>query len=101
LRRRLSANAVSHIAATRTASRSANAFIALWRQMLDHAPRRPDFTAAVGATPADWFLATQGETWASPIVTDLTAAKGTLGHFEQAFDGDVSLARLRRQAAGG
>ena len=98
LRSRLSANAVAYIAATRTPARSAAAFVALWRGLADERPRRPDFRAAVGATPADWFLATQqrpGEVWSPSIVPDLTAAKGTLSHFEQVFTGDVSLERLR------
>jgi len=95
LRERLSANAAAHIAATRTPARSADAFVALWRGLLAQAPQRPDFAAAVGATPADWFLATQGATWSPPLVPDLTAAKGTLTHFQHVFDGDASLERLR------
>jgi hypothetical protein len=35
------------------------------------------------------------------IVPDLAAAKGTLSHFEQAFAGDATLARLRRNALAG
>ena len=95
LRQRLSANAAAHIAATRTPARSAMAFTALWRDMLARTPRRPDFAAAIGATPADWFLATQGETWSPTAIADLAAAKGTLSHFEQVFAGDASLERLR------
>ena len=95
LRQRLSANAAAHIAATRTPARSAMAFTALWRDMLARAPRRPDFADAIGATPADWFLATQGETWSLTAIADLAAAKGTLSHFEQVFAGDASLERLR------
>lgn len=101
LRERLSVAAAAHIAATRTPVLSAKAFVALWRGMLAQAPRRPDFAAAIGATPADWFLATQGAASASPIVTDLSAAKGTLSHFEQVFEGDASLARLRTSALAG
>jgi glycosyltransferase involved in cell wall biosynthesis len=94
LRERLSANAAAHIAATRTPARSAEAFIALWRDMLAQAPRRPDFAAAIGATPADWFLATQGEAWSPSPAADIAAAKGTLSHFKQVFEGDASLERL-------
>jgi len=94
LRERLSANAAAHIATTRTPARSAEAFIALWRDMLAQAPRRPDFAAATGATPADWFLATQGEAWSPSPAADIAAAKGTLSHFKQVFEGDASLERL-------
>jgi glycosyltransferase involved in cell wall biosynthesis len=95
LRERLSANAATHVATTRTPSRSANEFVALWRGMLTDAPRRPDFVAAIGSTPADWFLATQGEASSRASLADFVAAKGTLSHFEQAFVGDASLERLR------
>jgi glycosyltransferase involved in cell wall biosynthesis len=94
---RLSANAVAHIAATRTPARSAAAFERLWRALADEAPRRPDFRSALGATPAEWFLASQQQRdlRSSPSVTDIAAAKGTLSHFEEVFAGDASLAALR------
>ncbi|HEY5379064.1 MAG TPA: glycosyltransferase, partial [Pseudolabrys sp.] len=104
LLRRLSANAAAHIAATRTPARSADAFGVLWRALAEETPRHPDFRGAVGATPADWFLATQqhpGDKRSPQIVPDLIAAKGTLSHFEKAFAGDASLARLRRNALAG
>jgi glycosyltransferase involved in cell wall biosynthesis len=104
LLRPLSKNAAAHIAATRAPARSADAFGVLWRALAEEAPRHPDFRGAVGATPADWFLATQQhprDMRSPPIVPDLVAAKGTLSHFEQAFAGDASLARLRRNALAG
>ncbi len=64
-------------------------------------PTRPcHFQAAIGESPADWFLATQS----LPGVTRMSPSwkyaqqpsKGTLAHFESVFAGDASLARLRR-----
>jgi len=101
LRDRLSRNAAAAMAATRTPLRSAGAFVSLWQSLLEESPRTHDFRAAIGATPADWFLATQGSAWTPPLVPDLTAAKGTLSHFEQIFEGDASLARLRKTALAG
>jgi len=101
LLRRLSKNAAAHVAATRTPARSADAFGVLWRALAEETPRHPDFRGAVGATPADWFHATQQhprDMRSPPIVPDLIAAKGTLSHFEKAFAGDASLARLRGRA---
>jgi hypothetical protein len=101
--RRLSANAAAHIAATRTPARSAAAFDAIWRALAKEAPRRPDFRSTLGATPADWFLASrqQRELRPPPSITDLGTAKGTLRHFEEVFAGDASLAALRLRAVSG
>lgn len=100
LRGRLSRNAAHAMAETRTPARSAQAFVALWQALCAEAPRRPDFKGALGATPADWFLATQGADAvpAPPLVPDAPPTKGTLAHFERVFAGDDSLARLRAQA---
>jgi glycosyltransferase involved in cell wall biosynthesis len=100
LLQRLSANAAAQIAVTRTPAMSAAAFDALWRALADEAPRRPDFRKALGANPADWFLASrqQRDLRSSPSVTDLATAKGTLSHFEEVFAGDASLAELRSRA---
>ncbi len=100
LRGRLSRNAAHAMAETRTPSRSAQAFVALWRELCAEAPRQPDFKSAVGASPADWFLATQGADaiLAPPLLSDAPATKGTLAHFERVFAGDDSLARLRSGA---
>jgi hypothetical protein len=96
LRRRLSRNAVCAVAETRTPARSAKAFVALWQELCGEAPRQPDFKSAVGATPADWFLATQGGATLGPsIVQDAQPNKGALAHFERVFAGEGSLAKLR------
>ncbi len=101
LRQRISKNAIRHVAETRTPAQSALDFMILWLGLLSEPERHCDFRAAIGESPADWFLATQGlpgATWKS--VSGKSAqypVKGTLAHFESVFAGDVSLARLRRQ----
>lgn len=101
LRQRLSRNAIRAIAETRTPTRAARDFVALWLALAAEAPRRPDFRRAVGDTPADWFLATQnsdGGAWTPSIVPDPQPSKGTLEHFESVFAGDASLKALRAGA---
>ena len=97
-RERISQNAVRAIAETRTAARSAQQFMALWRGLLAEPKHRPDFSNVVGAGPADWFLATQclhGEAWQPNRQSPQEApSKGRLAHFETVFAGDPSLARL-------
>jgi len=95
LRRRLSANAVRDIAATRNPERSAQAFLNLWFGLCEEPARRAAFNAAIGETPAAWFLATQDATRRdeSPM-QDARASKGSLAHFASAFPGDSSLADL-------
>lgn len=96
LRRRLSSNAIRHIAETRTPAHSVQAFVALWRDLAGERPRQPDFRSAVGCDPADWFLATRTGLSCSPsIASEPKESKGTLAHFESVFVGDPSLARLR------
>lgn len=90
LRQRLSTAAVQDMARTRSAERSAAAFVDLWQGMMREPPRPSHFAKILGLDVADWFAATQmsandGE----------KAAKGTLAHFESVFAGDESLARLR------
>lgn len=97
-RERLSRNAAAAVANSRNPERSAEAFLNLWRVLLDEAPRVPEFGAAVGGTPAEWYLSTQlrpGDTWSPPIAPDPQTSKGTLAHFEHVFDGDASLAGLK------
>ena len=99
LRERVGANAARHIAETRTAAHSVRDFMILWLGVLAEEPRRCDFRAVVGETPADWFLATQrlpGTEWKwSGRAGAENTAKGTLAHFESVFAGDASLRRLR------
>lgn len=94
----MSANAVRHIAETRTPERSAWEFALLWQELLDEPKTIPDFRSVVGENPADWFLATQclpGETWQpSKPKHPETRSKGVLAHFESAFPRDPSLSQL-------
>ena len=100
VREKISRNAISAIAKTRTPSISAQDFMILWLAMLAEPPRVCDFASAIGSTPAEWFLSTQrlaGTAWA-PDASDAATrpAKGTLAHFESAFVGDDSFARLKK-----
>ena len=100
MREKVSRNAVEQIAETRTPDQSVRDFMIVWLGMLSKPPAHCDFRAAIGDSPADWFVATQclpGATWQSPSWRNAQQpAKGTLAHFESVFEGDVSLARLRR-----
>ena len=99
LRERISRNAIRNVAETRTPAQSALDFMILWLGLLSEPAQYCDFRAAIGESPADWFLATQGlqaAAWKSPRENVQQPAKGTLAHFESVFAGDVSLARLRR-----
>lgn len=104
LRRRLSNNAATWAETHRRPEHSAREFMILWLGMLAEEPRRHDFAAVIGGSPADWFVATQSRTrdmgqragWSESA----QRTKGTLAHFESVFAGDESLARLRRTAAG-
>lgn len=89
------------VVATRTPEISARAFVELWRDLLGEPARSSDFRAAIGDTPAEWFLSTQrlpGAPW-TPADSEsrATASKGSLAHFESAAAGDASLARLRQK----
>ncbi|MGN6573905.1 MAG: glycosyltransferase [Pseudolabrys sp.] len=102
LRDRLSRNAAAAMAATRTPLRSAGAFLSLWHSLRDEAPRKHDFTAAIGTRPGDWFAATQrlpGAPWALSGGAGDAPSKGSIAHFEHVFPNDLSLARLRTDAA--
>jgi len=100
MRERVSRNAVHQIAETRTPDQSVRDFMIVWLGMLSKPPTHCDFRAAIGNSPADWFVATQclpGAKWNSPRwIGAQRPTKGTLAHFESVFAGDVSLARLRR-----
>jgi hypothetical protein len=98
VRERVSRSAIRTISETRTPARSATRFMELWRALLDQPKRRPNFKSAVGARPADWFVATQclpRQAWeSSRQAISGMRSKGALAHFEDAFPGDPSLARL-------
>jgi len=104
LRNRISGNAARMVSENRAPALSARNFMILWLGLMAEPARHCDFRAAIGESPADWFLATQctpGATWRVPgRQVPEGAAKGTLTHFENVFAGDESLARLRRQGRG-
>ena len=100
IREKISRNAIRAIAETRTPAMSAQNFMILWLALLAEPARVCDFASAIGSTPAEWFLSTQllaGTSWV-PEDSDATGqlAKGTLAHFENAFAGDISFARLKK-----
>jgi glycosyltransferase involved in cell wall biosynthesis len=103
LREKMSRNAIRVMAETRAPAISARDFMVLWLGMLAEPARVCDFASAIGSTPAEWFLSTQrlaGTPWV-PEDSDAAAspAKGTLAHFECAFAGDDSFARLKKAGA--
>jgi glycosyltransferase involved in cell wall biosynthesis len=95
---RVSRNAARHVAQTRMPARSARDFMDLWQQLLGEPKRIPNFRRVVGENPANWFVATQclpGAAWDTPEqATPDMPSKGMLAHFESAFPGDASFARL-------
>lgn len=99
LRARLGQNAIRYVAEKRTPVASAQAFELLWQNLLGEPAKHCDFRTVVGETPADWFLATQHLPGSvpDPLKTKCRngRSKGTLAHFESAFDADTSLSRLR------
>jgi glycosyltransferase involved in cell wall biosynthesis len=103
VRKKISRAAMRHVAENLTPAQSALDFMILWLGLLGEEPRACDFRAAIGETPADWFLATQrlqGAAWTPPTwQTSERATKGTLAHFESVFAGDPSFARLRQPSA--
>ena len=103
LRRDISRNAARHAADALTPARSAQAFMNLWRELVDEPAKRCDFRGAIGATPAEWFLATRclpGERWQPAELDRERASKGMLAHFLSAFPADASLSRLAGRQGG-
>ena len=103
VREKISRNAIRAMAETRTPIMSAQDFMILWLAMLAEPTRVCDFARAIGSTPAEWFLSTQrlaGTAWVpEDPVAAASRAKGTLAHFESAFEDDDSLARLKKAYA--
>ena len=99
VRAKIARAAMTHIAETRSPDISAREFMILWLALLSEPKRVCDFRGAIGASPADWFAATQTPSFAHrPAVLSAglpRASKGSLAHFESVFIGDASLARLR------
>ncbi len=87
--------AMQEVAATRTPDISAKQFVDLWQALRLEPARFCDFRAAIGDTPADWFLATQGPAWTFADERGPASSKGTWAHFDSVFAGDASLASLR------
>lgn len=97
LRAELSRNAKRFVLTQRTSGRSAQDFTILWLGLLAEPKRHHDWRHAIGASPAEWFLATHGESGSSAGAGAYaqTGRKGSLAHFEKVFAGDASLAQLR------
>lgn len=91
----MSRAAMHDVAQTRTPEISARQFVELWQTMISEPARPCDFRAAIGDTPADWFLSTQGGQWTAGPGGPATS-KGTLAHFSSVFPGDASLAALQQ-----
>ena len=89
--------AMQDVAATRTPDISARQFVDLWQSLMMEPAKPTDFRSAIGDTPAEWFLATQGAGWRPDSESGPQSSKGTLAHFDSAFPGDPSLAALRLQ----
>ncbi|WP_137680825.1 glycosyltransferase [Aurantiacibacter suaedae] len=90
--------AAEAMAATRNPRQSAQQLAAIYREVIDLPKRQIDYAALLGATPALWYLSTQGG-WAMDASPLGPARKGTLAHFAQSFPGDASFAALRTKAA--
>ncbi|SIQ59868.1 hypothetical protein SAMN05880582_102251 [Rhizobium sp. RU20A] len=94
--------AMQAMAETRTAQRSATAFASLYDAVLADRPEVIDFAALLGASPAEWFLSTQGarrSAWpelaaAKPWARGGGESKGSLAHFRACFPEDPGLATL-------
>ncbi|CAN7513454.1 glycosyltransferase [Rhizobium sp. LjRoot254] len=86
------ANAREVAASAFVPERSARQFVDLWSGLMRQEKRRHDFARITGATPRDWFEATQflpGEKRKIVAGSD-QLSKGTLAHFKSAFPDDPS-----------
>ena len=75
-----------------TAHRSARQFVDLWSGLMKEPKRSHDFRSITGATPREWFEATQflpGE-MRDAVADSGKLSKGTLSHFRSAFPDDPS-----------
>lgn len=89
--------AAQAIAQTRTAQITATELASLYRSLLAEPKCNVEFSAVFGATPADWFLASQGSALPSADRSG-AASKGSLSHFLHCFPEDASLQKLARRA---
>jgi len=71
-------------------------FMDQWRSLLTEAPRVPDFGAAIGRTPFEWYQSTQQIEGVKDTLqqTEQTATKGSLAHFKKVFASDPSFKEL-------
>jgi hypothetical protein len=86
------ANARETAASAFTAKRSARQFLDLWTGMMAEPKRGHDFASITGATPRDWYDATQmlpGQE-SGGFADSGKLSKGTLAHFRAAFPDDPS-----------
>jgi hypothetical protein len=83
--RRLGRAACAHARKNFTPQKSASAFVALWRDLLQAPKRDHDFAGVTGKTPLDWYRATQILASGSMAAESDREAKGTLAHFRSAF----------------
>ncbi|MGE4307267.1 MAG: glycosyltransferase family 4 protein [Novosphingobium sp.] len=90
---RIGEAAARFMAKTRTAAKSAGEFAAIYRDVVSVEKRKIDYSAILGATPAEWFLSTQ-ESTGSQKEPKGSARKGTLAHFTHCFPDDPSLKAL-------
>ncbi|MET0366238.1 MAG: glycosyltransferase [Sphingobium sp.] len=94
IRAAMGQRAADSVAATRSVAQASADFAATYRAVMAMDKRRIDYAAILGATPADWFLSTQGETISAAAGHSMSAHKGTLAHFSQCFPDDPSLKAL-------
>lgn len=81
---RMGANARADVRELKTPARSVAAFQSLWEAELQRPKRVPDFAAALGSTPRDWYDALNGGAQpadGAPSQPSQAASKGSLAHF--------------------
>ncbi|MGV3551432.1 glycosyltransferase [Rhizobium sp.] len=86
------ANARNVAATAFTAEHSARQFLDLWSELMTEPMRSHDFRSVTGATPREWYEATQflpGEA-REEMADSGKLSKGTLSHFRAAFPDDPS-----------
>lgn len=81
---RIGANASAEVRELKTPARSIAAFEALWKAVMQRPKRKPDFAAALGPTPRDWYDTLNGGKLAEDengLQAAQAASKGSLAHF--------------------
>lgn len=90
---RAASQAMAH---SRTAQITATELASLYRSLLAEPKCNVEFSAVFGATPAEWFVASQGSALPSADRSG-AASKGSLSHFLHCFPEDASLQKLARR----